>query len=107
MAHVVLVTTLLGRTDLFRSLNEADRIAVAAQMREATYEADQLIFSRGDPVDAMHLVVEGRVRLSVGGDDSVQQAWIKLSLSRSSSRLAKHNENADKDQTGGQRPQQR
>ena len=65
MAHVALVTTLLGRTDLFRSLNEADRSAVAAQMREATYEADQLIFSRGDPGDAVHLVVEGRVRLSV------------------------------------------
>ena len=60
MAHVALVTTLLGRTDLFRSLNEADRSAVAAQMREATYEADQLIFSRGDPGDAVHLVVEGQ-----------------------------------------------
>ena len=38
---------------------------------------------------------------------SAQQAWIKISLSRSSSRLTKHNENADKGQTGGQRPQQR
>ena len=38
MAHVALVIALLGRTDLFRSLSEADRAAVAAQMREATYE---------------------------------------------------------------------
>ena len=65
MTHVALVTTLLGRTDLFRPLSEADRTAVAAQMHQATYESDQLIFSRGDPGEEMHLVVEGRVRLSV------------------------------------------
>jgi CRP/FNR family cyclic AMP-dependent transcriptional regulator len=65
MAHVALVTTLLGRTDLFGSLGEEDRLAVAAQMREATYESGQLIFGRGDPSEEMHLVVEGRVRLSV------------------------------------------
>jgi CRP/FNR family cyclic AMP-dependent transcriptional regulator len=65
MAHVALVTALLGRTELFRSLNEADCGAVAAQMREATYQPGQLIFSRGDPGEGMHLVVEGRVRLSV------------------------------------------
>jgi CRP/FNR family cyclic AMP-dependent transcriptional regulator len=65
MAHVALVTTLLGRHDLFRSLSEADRAAVASQMREATYQSGQLIFSRGDPGEQMHLVAEGRVRLSV------------------------------------------
>jgi CRP/FNR family cyclic AMP-dependent transcriptional regulator len=65
MAHVALVISLLSRTDLFRSLSEADRAAVAAQMREATYESGQLIFGRGDAGDALYLVVEGRVRLSV------------------------------------------
>jgi CRP/FNR family cyclic AMP-dependent transcriptional regulator len=65
MAHVALVTALLGRTDLFGPLSEEDRGAVAAQMREATYGSSQLIFSRGDSAEEMHLVVEGRVRLSV------------------------------------------
>jgi CRP/FNR family transcriptional regulator, cyclic AMP receptor protein len=65
MAHVALVIALLGRTDLFGSLTEADRGAVVAQMREATYEQGQLIFRRGDAGDALYLVVEGRVRLSV------------------------------------------
>ena len=65
MTHVALVTTLLGRTELFRSLSEADRSAVAALMREAKYEPGQLIFSRGDPGEATYLVVEGRVRLSI------------------------------------------
>jgi CRP/FNR family transcriptional regulator, cyclic AMP receptor protein len=65
MAHVALVIALLGRTDLFGSLSEADRGAVAAQMREAAYESGQLVFSRGDAGEALYLVVEGRVRLSV------------------------------------------
>ena len=65
MAHVALIITLLGRTDLFGSLTEADRGAVAAQMREAIYEQDQHIFGRGDAGDSLYLVVEGRVRLSV------------------------------------------
>ena len=65
MVQVALVTTLLGRTDLFRSLSEADRGAVAAQMRKATYESGQLIFGRGDEGEGLYLVVEGRVRLSV------------------------------------------
>jgi len=65
MAHVALVISLLSRTELFRSLSEADRGAVAAQMREVTYESGQLIFGRGDAGAALYLVVEGRVRLSV------------------------------------------
>jgi CRP/FNR family cyclic AMP-dependent transcriptional regulator len=65
MVQVALVTTLLGCTCLFRSLSEADRGAMAAQMREAIYEPGQLIFGRGDAGGALYLVVEGRVRLSV------------------------------------------
>ena len=65
MTHIALVITLLGRTDLFRSLSEADRAAVATQMREGRYDSGQVIFSRGDAGDALYLVVEGRVRLSV------------------------------------------
>jgi len=65
MAHVALVISLLSRTELFRSLSEADRGAVAAQMREVTYESGQFIFGRGDAGEALYLVVEGRVRLSV------------------------------------------
>jgi CRP/FNR family transcriptional regulator, cyclic AMP receptor protein len=65
MVHPALVTTLLARTDLFGSLGEPERMAVAREMREATYAAGQLIFARNDPADAIYLVVEGRIRLSV------------------------------------------
>jgi CRP/FNR family cyclic AMP-dependent transcriptional regulator len=65
MAQVALVISLIGRTDMFRSLSQADRAAMAAQMRAASYESGQLIFGRGDAGEALYLVVEGRVRLSV------------------------------------------
>jgi CRP/FNR family cyclic AMP-dependent transcriptional regulator len=65
MVQIALITALLGRTDLFRSLSEADRSAVAAQMHKATFESGQLIFGRGDAGEGLYLVVEGRVRLSV------------------------------------------
>jgi CRP-like cAMP-binding protein len=69
MVHVALVTTLLGNTDLFGSLDEHDRAVVAKKMREAQYAADEIIFTRGDPPNGLHLVVEGRVRLSVLSSD--------------------------------------
>jgi CRP/FNR family cyclic AMP-dependent transcriptional regulator len=65
MAHVALVTALLGRTDLFGSLNEPNRTAIAHKMHETRYNAGELIFGRGDDANGLHLVVEGRIRLSV------------------------------------------
>jgi CRP/FNR family transcriptional regulator, cyclic AMP receptor protein len=65
MVHPALVTTLLARTDLFGSLGEPERMAIAREMREANYAAGQLIFAKNDPADAIYLVVEGRIRLSV------------------------------------------
>jgi CRP/FNR family transcriptional regulator, cyclic AMP receptor protein len=65
MVHIALITTLLGRTDLFGSLSEADRTMVARKMRELRYQPGQQIFARGDAANGIHLVIDGRVRLSV------------------------------------------
>lgn len=59
------VADLLSRAPLFASLDEAGRALVAQEMREANYDTGQVIFSRGDPGNDMHMVVKGRVRLSV------------------------------------------
>ena len=56
---------MLGRTSLFGALEEADRKAVAQEMRETTFNAGQSIFARGDPGRDIYLVTAGRVRLSV------------------------------------------
>jgi CRP/FNR family transcriptional regulator, cyclic AMP receptor protein len=59
------VAAMLGRTILFKSLPERDRLLIARQMTPATFGTDQLIFARGDPGNDIYLVLKGRVRLSV------------------------------------------
>jgi CRP-like cAMP-binding protein len=59
------VAEVLARTRLFGSLALPLREAVAGEMRDARYQSGQLIFERGDPGDAIYLVLDGRVRLSV------------------------------------------
>lgn len=56
---------LLARTPLFGGLDVASRQAVAGELREASYEPGQVIFSRGDPGSELHIVSKGRIRLSV------------------------------------------
>jgi len=59
------IVELLAKTSLFGSLNEADRRAVADEMREVAFDPSQVIFARGDAGREIFLVVTGRVRLSV------------------------------------------
>jgi CRP-like cAMP-binding protein len=56
---------LLSRTPLFGGLDEASRKAVANELREASYDPGQIIFSRGQAGSELHIVTKGRVRLSV------------------------------------------
>jgi CRP-like cAMP-binding protein len=65
MSELVSVSALLAGTPLFGTLSQSDRLAVAQQMREAVFEPGQVIFARGDPGRDLHLVLEGRVRLSI------------------------------------------
>jgi CRP-like cAMP-binding protein len=58
------IVELLGKTPLFGSLEEADRRAIADEMREVAFEPSQVIFARGDAGREIYLVT-GRVRLSV------------------------------------------
>ena len=59
------IVELLGNTQLFGSLDEADRRSVADEMREVSFSQNQVIFGRGDSGREIYLVVSGRVRLSV------------------------------------------
>src|SRR6185436_15886141 len=59
------IVELLGRTPLFGTLDEAERRAVADEMREVNFEPSQVIFARGDAGREIYLVVSGRVRISV------------------------------------------
>ncbi len=65
MVSKIDVAGLLSKSPLFASLDEAGRTLVASEMREANFDPGQVIFSRGDAGNELHLVVKGRVRLSV------------------------------------------
>lgn len=55
----------LAKSPMFGTLDETGRAAVAAELRETVYDPGQVIFSRGDPGSDLHIVIRGRVRLSV------------------------------------------
>jgi CRP-like cAMP-binding protein len=59
------VPEMLAKTALFGPLEDADRRAVAQEMREASFDAGQVVFARGDTGKELYLVSSGRVRLSV------------------------------------------
>lgn len=59
------VNAILAASQIFGSLDEAGRNAVAAELRPVSFAAGQAVFSRGDEGRALFIVLEGRVRLSV------------------------------------------
>lgn len=59
------VAELLRQTELFGQLGQTDQVLIAREMHQASFQAGQTIFSRGDRGEDIYLVVEGRVRLSV------------------------------------------
>jgi CRP-like cAMP-binding protein len=59
------VVEMLAMSALFGALEDADRRAVAQEMRETSFDSGQAIFARGDPGRDIYLVTGGRVRLSV------------------------------------------
>ena len=69
MAPSTSIAAVLGKTALFGSLGQADRLTVAGHMHRTAYKQGQTIFFRGDPGSEVYLVVEGSVRLSVFSSD--------------------------------------
>lgn len=59
------IAHLLAQTDLFGDLDDGDRLAIVGRMRRVQFEANQMIFARGDPGREIYLVLDGRIRLSV------------------------------------------
>ena len=60
---------LLSRTILFGGQPDAVLAEIAEGMQEVRYAAGAQIFARGDPGDALFLVREGRVRISILAPD--------------------------------------
>jgi len=69
------VTDALGQSALFGPLPENERAAIAIRMRPIDFEADQVVFSRGDAGRQVYLVLAGRIRLSVLTTDGRELAF--------------------------------
>jgi CRP/FNR family transcriptional regulator, cyclic AMP receptor protein len=54
----------LGRSPLFQGVLPADLENVARTMIRRRYRRNEVIFHEGDPGDSLHVVVEGRVKIS-------------------------------------------
>ena len=56
---------LVRKVPLLARLGEADLAALASRGHERAFQARTTIFHEGDPGDALYIVVEGRVRISM------------------------------------------
>src|SRR6266702_1360529 len=62
---VISAISLVERNTLFRGLARPITERVASLATQRSYEKDTIVFMRGDPGDALYLVVRGGVRISV------------------------------------------
>jgi CRP/FNR family cyclic AMP-dependent transcriptional regulator len=63
------IVDVLGQSDVFCSLDEAERSRLASACRARAYGAGEVVFLRGDRGDCMYVVASGTVSISLAGDD--------------------------------------
>lgn len=61
--------TLLRRVPLFATLPDEDLARLAAQLRRRTFRRGEVIFHRGDPAGALHVIASGLVKVSRPSED--------------------------------------
>lgn len=77
------VTDVLRMTSLLSSASAADLEAIAAASRSRTFRRGQILFTAGDPSNALIVVISGRVKVVVRSADGGE-----LTLQRLTSRAA-------------------
>ena len=60
---------MLQRSPLFRGMVPTTLERIAALAVQRTFRAGEVVFSQGDPGDALHGVVTGKIRISAGASD--------------------------------------
>ena len=59
----------LSTVPIFSSLRPEDLAPLAGKLRRRRYQRGEVIFHQEDPADRMHIIVEGRIRISITSDD--------------------------------------
>ncbi len=82
MNRQILVST-LGKTRFLQGVAELDLDNLADIARLEEYEEGDVIFTEGDPVDSVYLVISGQVALEVNGSGVSPQHLINVSAGES------------------------
>src|ERR1035437_6255512 len=67
-------TQVLASLRLFEGIEPGDLTEMAVSMRTRRHRAGEVIFDQGDPGEALHLIVDGAVKLvlpSLNGDEAI------------------------------------
>ncbi len=59
----------MGKVDIFEGLSASQLAPLAEHLRRRRYGRGEVVFHQDDPGDRMHIIVEGRVRISLDSDD--------------------------------------
>ena len=59
----------MSKVDIFEGLTPSQLTPLAEHLRRRRYERGEVVFHQDDPGDRMHIIVEGRVRISLDSDD--------------------------------------
>ena len=59
----------LTSVPIFASLNEEQLESLPGKLQPRRYRRDEVIFHEDDPIDHMHIIVEGRVKISIASED--------------------------------------
>ncbi len=70
--------TLLGRTGLFASLDEASLTRLAERSVERFYRKGQIVFHQGDPGESLFIVASGVVKVFVSSEEGDEMVLVTL-----------------------------
>ena len=62
---------IIQEADLFKELSQEIRNEISDIMVEESYQEGSLVFKAGEPANSFYLIVDGRVRLSIGTEAQI------------------------------------
>ena len=63
----------LGKVPIFENLSPAQLQPLGEKLRTRKYQRGEVVFHQDDPGDHMHIIVQGRVRISIDSDDGLEK----------------------------------
>ena len=60
---------ILKQTQIFKEVEDAHLYSLKSKMKRSNFHRGEVIFHQGDPADRMHIIVDGRVKISIASED--------------------------------------